>query len=58
MQWKGLCFVFYITNNKEGRTTMKKLVKPVAQKNRKNNQVVLMGGSKEEGCKHNQCFKC
>lgn len=36
----------------------KKLVKPMAQKNRKNNKVILLGGSKEEGCKHNNCFKC
>lgn len=37
---------------------MKKLTKPVVRKNRKNTVVVLMGGSKEEGCRHNQCFKC
>lgn len=42
----------------ERRQAMKKLVKPVPQKDKKYYHVVLFGGSKEEGCKHNQCYKC
>ena len=37
---------------------MKKLVKPVASKDKKNKKFLLMGGSSEEGCRHNKCFKC
>lgn len=39
---------------------MKKLVKPVAKAEKRYYRVSLMHkhGSKEEGCRHDDCFKC